>query len=98
MKPRSIADELLAAGALEEREGHLRMTSRGYVPGADPVEHVLSDFSPSEEERLPERIGFAVEALEALLREGAPAAMNRFNRAVEPEGETPPEPGSAAPA
>ena len=38
MKPRSIADELLAAGALEEREGHLRMTSRGYVPGADPVE------------------------------------------------------------
>lgn len=38
MKPGSIADELLAAGALEKEEGKLRMTSRGYVPGKDPVE------------------------------------------------------------
>ncbi len=38
MKPGSIADELLAAGALEKADGKLRMTSRGYVPGKDPVE------------------------------------------------------------
>lgn len=38
MKPRSIADELVSAGALEEVDGELRMTSRGYVPWKDPVE------------------------------------------------------------
>jgi hypothetical protein len=38
MKPRSLADELVAAGALEEVDGKLRMTSAGYVPSADPTE------------------------------------------------------------
>lgn len=38
MKPRSLADELLAAGALEEVEGRLRMTSDGYVPRGDATE------------------------------------------------------------
>lgn len=38
MKPGSIADELLAAGALVKEDGRLRMTSRGYVPAKDPVE------------------------------------------------------------
>ena len=36
MYPRSIADELLRLGAVEEVDGRLRMTTRGYVPGADP--------------------------------------------------------------
>ena len=36
MYPRSIADELLRLGAIEEIDGKLRMTNRGYVPGADP--------------------------------------------------------------
>ena len=36
MYPRSIADELLRLGAIEEVDGKLRMTNRGYVPGADP--------------------------------------------------------------
>jgi len=36
MRPRSIADELLRLGAIEKVDGKLRMTSRGYVPGADP--------------------------------------------------------------
>ncbi len=36
MYPRSIADELLRLGAIEEVRGRLRMTNRGYVPGADP--------------------------------------------------------------
>ena len=38
MKPRAIADELLAADALETVDGKLRMTARGYVPGHDPEE------------------------------------------------------------
>jgi hypothetical protein len=38
MKPRSIADELVSAGALVNEDGKLRMTARGYVPGEDPVE------------------------------------------------------------
>jgi hypothetical protein len=36
MYPRSVADELLRMGAIEEVEGKLRMTARGYVPGGDP--------------------------------------------------------------
>jgi hypothetical protein len=36
MYPRSVADELLRLGAIEEVNGNLRMTTRGYVPGADP--------------------------------------------------------------
>jgi hypothetical protein len=36
MYPRSVADELLRLGAIEEVDGRLRMTNRGYVPGADP--------------------------------------------------------------
>lgn len=36
MYPRSIADELVRLGAVEEIDGRLRMTARGYVPGADP--------------------------------------------------------------
>ncbi len=36
MYPRAIADELLRLGAIEEVNGRLRMTNRGYVPGADP--------------------------------------------------------------
>lgn len=36
MQPRAIADELLRVGAVEEVEGRLRMTTRGYVPASDP--------------------------------------------------------------
>jgi len=36
MRPRSVADELIRLGAVEEVDGKLRMTSRGYVPAADP--------------------------------------------------------------
>lgn len=36
MYPRSVADELLRMGAIEEVGGNLRMTTRGYVPGGDP--------------------------------------------------------------
>ncbi|MFT7651334.1 MAG: hypothetical protein ACI9ON_000885 [Limisphaerales bacterium] len=33
--PRTIADELIRTGALEQVEGRLRMTQRGYVPSED---------------------------------------------------------------
>lgn len=36
MYPRSVADELIRLGAIEEVDGKLRMTNRGYVPGNDP--------------------------------------------------------------
>lgn len=36
MYPRSVADELLRLGAVEEVGDKLRMTTRGYVPGGDP--------------------------------------------------------------
>jgi len=36
MQPRAIADELLRVGAIEQVDGRLRMTTRGYVPAGDP--------------------------------------------------------------
>ena len=43
MYPRSIADELLQMNAIEEVDGKLRMTSRGYVPSGD-AERVIDIF------------------------------------------------------
>ena len=37
MYPRAIADELLRLGAVEEVDGRMRMTRRGYVPTDDPA-------------------------------------------------------------
>ncbi len=36
MQPWAIADELMRVGAVEMIDGKLRMTTRGYVPAADP--------------------------------------------------------------
>jgi PTH1 family peptidyl-tRNA hydrolase len=51
-------------------------------PGAsgDTVEHVLDSFSPDEEAALPQRVAHAAEAVRAVLVDGLPAAMNRYNR------------------
>ena len=35
MKPRAMADELLASGAIEQANGRLRLAARGYIPEAD---------------------------------------------------------------
>ncbi len=37
MYPHSVADELLRMGAIEELDGKLRMSNRGYAPDADPA-------------------------------------------------------------
>jgi PTH1 family peptidyl-tRNA hydrolase len=45
----------------------------------DLAEYVLSDFSDEEVLVVQEVVGLAADALECLVREGAPAAMNRYN-------------------
>jgi PTH1 family peptidyl-tRNA hydrolase len=52
--------------------------------GVDPAEFVLTRFSPGERDELEEVLDRAAEVLEVAIREGVPAAMNRFNaRAVD---------------
>src|SRR6187397_1480718 len=45
----------------------------------DLAEFVLSDFPEDEILTVQEMVGQAADAVECLIREGAPAAMNRFN-------------------
>ncbi len=45
----------------------------------DLAEYVLSEFPPEEVLVVQEAVGAAADAVECLLREGAAAAMNRFN-------------------
>jgi PTH1 family peptidyl-tRNA hydrolase len=49
------------------------------APGRDPAAWVLSDFSRAEAAGLPELIGRAADAVEAIVGEGLTVAMNRFN-------------------
>jgi PTH1 family peptidyl-tRNA hydrolase len=51
---------------------------RGELPD-DLAEYVLSDFSAEEVLVVQEMVGAGADAVECLLREGAAAAMNRFN-------------------
>lgn len=48
-------------------------------------EHVLEEFAPEELPALEEAVRNAADAVECWLAEGAPAAMNRFNRRVSRE-------------
>ena len=45
------------------------------------VDHVLSDFEPSEQEAISAAIDHAVSAIETVTAEGVASAMNKFNRA-----------------
>ena len=51
--------------------------------GGDAAGYVLSRFSREEEGRLDGVLDLACEAVRTILGDGLPAAMNRFNRAVE---------------
>lgn len=51
----------------------------GRPPGVDAVAHVLGSFSAEERPIAEDALSRAVEAIEVALREGLPAAMNRFN-------------------
>lgn len=48
--------------------------------GEDLPEFVLAPFAPEEKEAVDEMVQRAADACEAWIREGAEAAMNRFNR------------------
>lgn len=48
-------------------------------PGQDPVDFVLSDFWPQEEEAMAQVRARVAEAVECFLREGLAAAMNKFH-------------------
>jgi PTH1 family peptidyl-tRNA hydrolase len=48
-------------------------------PPEDLAEFVLSDFRQEDVLVVQEMVGYAADAVECLVREGVPAAMNRFN-------------------
>ena len=57
----------------------------GRPPGRmDPADFVLRDFSAAERKLLPLVLERAADAVEALLRQGLPAAQNEFHTAPEP--------------
>jgi PTH1 family peptidyl-tRNA hydrolase len=45
----------------------------------DPAAYVLRDFSAAERKELPFLVDRAADAVEALLRDGLPAAQNQFH-------------------
>ena len=51
----------------------------GRRPAAMPADYVLSNFSRAEAAVLPELIGAAADAVEAIVSDGLTPAMNRFN-------------------
>jgi len=60
----------------------------GQVQGERMVDHVLSAFSPQEKTVIEPAIGRAADAVEGWLTGGPEVAMNRFNRSVDPDGES----------
>jgi PTH1 family peptidyl-tRNA hydrolase len=49
------------------------------LPGRDAADYVLTDFSRAEAKELTELRALAADAVEAIVVQGVPAAMNRFN-------------------
>jgi PTH1 family peptidyl-tRNA hydrolase len=47
--------------------------------GRDPADYLLSNFSRAEDKELPALIDLAADAIETVISQGLPAAMNRFN-------------------
>jgi len=59
-------------------------------PG-DAVDHVLSKFKPGERKAVEEAIAVAAQAALTWIRQGTPAAMNRFNGGDDPQAEKKPK-------
>ena len=53
--------------------------AKGELPAEGLADFVLSEFPQEDVLVVQEMVGLAADAVELLLREGAPAAMNRFN-------------------
>ena len=47
--------------------------------GHDPANYLLANFSRAEAKELPEIVGLAADAVEAIVKSGLTAAMNKFN-------------------
>jgi PTH1 family peptidyl-tRNA hydrolase len=71
--------------SLGTRDYHRVRFGIGRPPGRqDPADYVLSDFSPVERRELPFLLDRAADAVEALLRDGLPAAQNTFHTVESP--------------
>jgi PTH1 family peptidyl-tRNA hydrolase len=55
----------------------------------DGVKYVLTPFRKAQDKVVDEILDTAAQAVEVILKDGAAAAMNRFNRKNEPDGEPP---------
>jgi peptidyl-tRNA hydrolase, PTH1 family len=71
---RSMLADLGEASFARVRVGVGRPT-----PGHDAANYLLSNFSRAEAKELPDLIGAAADAVEAILKSGLPTAMNKFN-------------------
>jgi PTH1 family peptidyl-tRNA hydrolase len=71
---RSLLADLGDASFARVRVGVGRPT-----PGHDAANYLLSNFSRAEAKELPELVGLAADAVEAILKSGLTAAMNKFN-------------------
>ncbi len=47
--------------------------------GHDPANYLLANFSRAEAKELPELVGLAADAVEAIVKSGLTSAMNKFN-------------------
>ena len=47
--------------------------------GRDSADYLLSNFSRAEDKELPALVGLAADAIETIVGQGLPTAMNRFN-------------------
>jgi PTH1 family peptidyl-tRNA hydrolase len=63
--------------------------------GVDPIEYVLSGFTPDERVQLEPALERAADAVECWLRDGIGVAMNRFNGASAPAASVASPPGAA---
>jgi len=70
-----------------ERFARLRVGIGPAPPVEQHTDFVLSRFVGEERPRIADAVGRAADAAETWIREGAEAAMNRFNQAVDPEQE-----------
>jgi len=95
---RGMADVMAHLAAMGHGEGRafprLRVGIGRPPAGADPVAWVLAPFAPEERARLPGLLDAGAAAVEAVLREGVHAAMNRVNRP--PEASAAPEDPAAS--
>jgi PTH1 family peptidyl-tRNA hydrolase len=71
---RSLLGSLSDPGFARVRVGVGRPTA-----GHDPANYLLSNFSRAEAKELPDLIGSAADAVEAVIKSGLTAAMNKFN-------------------